>query len=67
MTTEAKVKNILHNYLSKARGAYSVGLLADACYKEMEEYLKLENIPVVDEPDLGKVLTDGTASEANGG
>ena len=64
---EAKVKNILHNYLSKARGAYSVGLLADACYKEMEEYLKLENIPVVDEPDLGKVLMDGTASETNGG
>lgn len=63
MTLEAKIKNILHNYLAKARGAYTVGGLADACYEELKEHLKAETIPVVDEPDLGRVLTDGTASE----
>ena len=62
MTVESKVKNTLHNYLAKARGAYTVEGLADACYKELKEHLKAENIPVVNEPDLGKVLTDGTAS-----
>ena len=72
MSIEAKVKNILHNYLAKARGAYTVGGLADACYSELKEYLKAENITVIDEPDLAKVLTDGTvnesdASEASGG
>ena len=63
MTVEPKVKNILHNYLAKARGAYTVGGLADACYVELKQYLKVENVPVINEPDLGKVLTHGIASE----
>ena len=63
MSVESDVKNILYNYLSKARGAYSVGGLADACYEQLEKHLKVKDIPVVNEPDLGKALTDGTASE----
>ncbi len=63
MSIESEVKNILHNYLAKARGAYSVGGLADACYAELEKHLKVKDIPVVNEPDVGKILSDGTASE----
>jgi len=64
MSIEPKVKNILHNYLAKARSAYSVGVLADACYEELKKHLKSGNIPVINEPDLRKVLIDGTASGA---
>ncbi len=67
MTREAEVKNILYNYFSKARGAYSVGGLADACYEDLKKHLSAKNVPVVNEPDLSKVLTDGTASEVNDG
>ena len=65
MSTKSDVKNILYNYLVKARDAYSVGGLADACYAELEKHLKVKDIPVVNEPDLGKVMTDGTASETS--
>ncbi|KKM68326.1 hypothetical protein LCGC14_1462000 [marine sediment metagenome] len=67
MSIEAEVKNILHNYLAKARGAYSVGVLADACYDEIKKHLKVKDIPVVDERKVGKVLSDGTASEVSDG
>lgn len=63
MTPETEVKNILHNYLAKARGAYSVGVLADACYAELKKHLKVKDIPVVNEPDLPKALSDGTVYE----
>lgn len=65
MNTESEVKNILHNYLAKARGAYTVGGLADACYVELLDkgHLREKDIPVIEEPDLGKVLMDGTPSE----
>ncbi len=67
MSVESEVKNILYNYLSKARGAYSVGGLADACYAELKKHLKAKDVPVINESKLGKVLSDGTASEASDG
>jgi len=66
MSIKFEVKRILRDYLNGACVCGVIGQV-DACYNELKKYLKVNDIPVVNEPDLGRVLSDGTVSEINDG